>query len=998
MSTPIDQQHAPQDALQQQATVNPALLYKTEKRFGNLEKAFIKMELTSEPSNIIQDGYATMLPQRLPIIDEFGIHHGMAEEREVPAFHLGPTSCDILGIVGHDATIARASSRPNTLLARALDLANDRYTYDVAYIDQNQLYRIQSRLTLVNEQNQPGMQFTVHADIAELRDPDQIISITTIRMCDAIRRTVVTPVEMSSLFKGTSINKQEVDRVLLSVIHPGTAHNNNKIFTEAATISYNTATTHTSMVAVYAKLMFYSMMRERFIIDDIQPELPQIGMANTNLIFVNSTAEGNTVMHLQTLATDGYISFYRHRNFPHEFIPMLEMLGYSGRYFTPPEGANKLPAACYSLPAIKIVYFDTVNHDHHAADLDANAIKAFAVWLAHERGEHTDLMDGVMMAIELINSDALVHQDVIVRRAAAQRYRLLDSRWQTYQSPWPTPVDIAWPLTAFCIRHQPQAIPASFASFNAASVNKLIIASVWISEVIRVATSTVLYNLQYTGGIINRYYHNVAPEGFNLAANNGVFQAPWNSAAAPPYVFTMVDELVHGMTSYSLRWPSYKRTWNNNRRWDAGLPLDQGIYQRNWPNSIPRINSVLAINCLLIARPKEWAISTPTPKACINAYFVRMSMHNLPAIYTHVGDKYFQALNNSTDFSISSIFGGALINILAQGPLRHHRPNLTLRYMGAFHDPHALVNWEVIPAADYPRFNWHEPVPIIEPLTMMSYDWHTDRYLAPVLVLGQEALDIIRPLRSQTSTFINGAGVMLEYGFNRPPAPGTMQLTKSRFQPYGAAKPSTTPASTKKPTISGAKAQVAPKTPWKPPAKTKAPTGKIIKKPVAPSAASKFAFRFNSGDQTEPPEGMFLSETADGHFEQLLDDLVLPNNTFDQPDDVAMDPDEPDNAPPDDAAEDSGTFPTPYPPGYKPKPRRPNPEGQKPKPKSKPQQPKPKPQQPKPKPKPKPQPKRGEDDPDDYDSDNTVESAAEEEGDAESSNDDSDRSRYEYYS
>lgn len=429
--------------------------------------------------------------------------------------------------------------------------------------------------------------------------------------------------------------------------------------------------------------------------------------------------------------------------------------------------------------------------------------------------------------------------------------------------------------------------------------------------------------------------------------------------------------------------------FNNNRRWDAALPLDQGIYHRNWPNSIPRINSVLAVNCLLVARPKEWAISTPTPKACINAYFVRMSMNNLPAIYTHVGDKYFQALNNSTDFSISSIFGSALINILAQGPLRDHRPNLTLRYMGAFHDPHALLNWEVIPAADYPPFVWHEPVPIIEPLTMMSYDWHMDRYLAPVLVLGQAALDIIRPLRSQTSSFINGAGVMLEYGFNRPPAPGTMQLTKSRFQPYGAAKPPTTPAPMKKPAVPGAKPKAASKAPFKPPAKVKAPSGASIKKPVAASTSSKFAFRFNSGDQTEPPEGMFMSETADGRFEQLLEDLALPNDAPNEPEDAAMDQDEPDSALPDDDPDNDGTFPKPRPPAPKPKPNKPKPPAPKPKPKPKPQPPKPKP---------KPQPKRADEDPDDDDPEDNAGSTAEEDDDAGSSNDDSDRSRYDYYS
>lgn len=707
----------------------------------------------------VTEGHPRTLNQQLPIFDEYGNFIENGPSTEQAAVHLGPTSCDIMGVLAKHSSSVRPVKRPNTIFARTINIAYDRFTYAMVYVDTDQLYRISSTITMNTEYNQPGNRYIVSGDIGKLRDPGDFILPTTICLSDSIFRERVSQYDMAALFEGPTINPHEIRRVLLGTLQPSSGNQNLRIFTDAASISYDAASVPTSMVAVYAKLLFYAMLRERFLQDDIEPKIQPITDAATELIYINTHATNNNVQNLQTIAADGYISFFASRICPEVAIPVLEILGFTGRYFQVPAGAKRLPAAYYQLPGIRVVYFDTAPHQHVAKDVTPEQLKNFAIWMAKDRGEHGDLMDGLMMAIELIHSDALPHSTV----KRQERFRLLDARWQTFQSPWPTPFDIGWPLRAFYIRHEPQIIPTGFDKLNSTSVREILVSAVWISELLRVCTSTVLFNVSATGTVLNQYMLGNAPDGFQHLASNGFLYPPITDTNTPAYVFSSADELLHSITQYSYPWAQHKRVWNNNRHFDD-VAGDAGIYICNFAGITPRINSVMAVNCLLVARPLEWAISTPVPQANISNYLRRGSLQPEPALYTHMGDIYYRELNDSEDFSTSVTFGTALINLLVQGPLRHYRDEMIFRYMHAYRQPNSILAWQPTPAADYRGFQWIGDSSIIEPLTIRSYDWHHDRYLAPVLVMNHRTLDVLRSILANRSTPINGAGVLLEFG------------------------------------------------------------------------------------------------------------------------------------------------------------------------------------------------------------------------------------------
>lgn len=171
------------------------------------------------------------------------------------------------------------------------------------------------------------------------------------------------------------------------------------------------ATVRFDMRTMYAKLFFNALLRHRFALQGIVPDVTNINNNNTYFEYCNTANANLRPTTLSRYATLGYISFFSAIDFPANRCWLLEILGVRGAYFNNPRGGPQIPAAHYLLPGIKCVYFDNAHHDHINPDTNAQTIYGATVALARTRGEVLDAMHGLQMAYELVYASAHIHLD-----------------------------------------------------------------------------------------------------------------------------------------------------------------------------------------------------------------------------------------------------------------------------------------------------------------------------------------------------------------------------------------------------------------------------------------------------------------------------------------------------------------------------------------------------------------------------------------------------------
>lgn len=169
---------------------------------------------------------------------------------------------------------------------------------------------------------------------------------------------------------------------------------------------------------LYAKILFFAMLRESFTTHGVVPQVVQFDVNNMymhiNTAVVNAEPGGYNLDTVRGRMTSGHIFMTHNFGWWPANALIYRILGHTGQYFVSRPMQRHIPASAYSLPGIYIASMaPAVGAMPVAADISSNALFAFAHNLAKLRQETQHLVQGyyMYMAAYWIGADATPYDD-----------------------------------------------------------------------------------------------------------------------------------------------------------------------------------------------------------------------------------------------------------------------------------------------------------------------------------------------------------------------------------------------------------------------------------------------------------------------------------------------------------------------------------------------------------------------------------------------------------
>lgn len=168
------------------------------------------------------------------------------------------------------------------------------------------------------------------------------------------------------------------------------------------------------------------------------------------------------------------------------------------------------------------------------------------------------------------------------------------------------------------------------------------------------------------------------------------------------------------------------RVWNGDlgHRHDAATS-----YSGLWPNITPIMGTMLALDDWLSRRPSEWGLSGDNTTIDFSHEILQLGPANRQGWYSALGSSEYGARATSNAPFMSVGYGPFAINAISQAMARH---DLALHNQVAYWVPNAPVNWMDFQVTN--DFHWADGMNIIEPCTLMNFNYATSAIYAPCWV------------------------------------------------------------------------------------------------------------------------------------------------------------------------------------------------------------------------------------------------------------------------
>lgn len=165
------------------------------------------------------------------------------------------------------------------------------------------------------------------------------------------------------------------------------------------------------MDTVYIKLLYYALIRQRFIVEGLVPVLPPF-QVNNNYVHFNTRPDVDwdeaEIQSFKNAHCSGFLSFIYNKDYnPNDRI-FYKILGSPAPYFAQPANQRVIPALHWVLPAIDVMSIapaPAIEIEPH--DISPGAFFEFARRTAVYRGETQTFMRALYYVSELIHAEAL---------------------------------------------------------------------------------------------------------------------------------------------------------------------------------------------------------------------------------------------------------------------------------------------------------------------------------------------------------------------------------------------------------------------------------------------------------------------------------------------------------------------------------------------------------------------------------------------------------------
>lgn len=324
------------------------------------------------------------------------------------------------------------------------------------------------------------------------------------------------------------------------------------------------------------------------------------------------------------------------------------------------------------------------------------------------------------------------------------------------------PLGTNWFLTMCGIKHVAEPVPHIAAELQILPTREMLAYFNFSFAIIQAASSTFFNAYSITGVALDQYCRGV---GANFYRNFHQ-QTLWRNKyvyGGQAEIFSSIQRWVELMTGYDYHIYNFSRDFNAQQLY----PVDHdiyGIYHWLVGRSLVRLCNVFSIDNYIIERPREWGVFTPQPTGNISddvrPDYLQQDILTITTAYG--SDEWIKrwpvALYHSTLVSYCPL----LLNAITQSWFRPIPDGVVYAYdtASAYNVP-KQIRWLPADPNAYPTPTIIEPISTILPGTLISFDWDTNHYLAPRLVINYPAANVVQNATYQPSITFSQSGMAL---------------------------------------------------------------------------------------------------------------------------------------------------------------------------------------------------------------------------------------------
>lgn len=656
---------------------------------------------------------------------------------------------------------------------------------DIAWNEANHAYRIRSR---VFPGNYSGL--VTHPNIQEsfvstsLPNGSDVAAVTL--AFTAPLSTPTIPIESLGAFAPNGLlNTKAFENIMIAPLNAAAPARRQVVM--ALSDYWNRGRIGHENSTFYAKLTYYAMLRQRFADEAIVPAIAPHQAANRPT-HVNMSVDANfTVAALSRPIVNRETTLVFEYGYSRANYKFYNLITHDGQYFAHPPDTRLIPGFYYNIPGIALTILandDAPDAPNVNPDLSAHELWDFAYRFAADRGEWSALKRGIQMASDLALNNTLPNR--LFGPNAGRQYRVINPYFEMNDPGWPLPTDVCWFYRLTNIVQSPDIHMDSelnaFSILTTAQINLLLSLRVLF---IRCIMTTILYNLNITGTLIQLYVRNspLQPASIVNLWNTPLFMVsravdPNTGYSKSATIFDIVRDNIYDLSGLAIDTNYFNgKSWNYPRYFASDLSEDNHYYGNICTNYTFRMDNLLSIDQWLRVRPLSWGISLPNPKANFNKEIISRGPANRRGYYTHLGDINIAEGYKSKHPYVLQLYIPMAINTITQG-LRDRYQRLHLRFCRALWEPNSPPMWDYAVQYEhaYPYLNILHMYGLC---TIMTYNWLDDTIVAPMIreienahVIGainaiQDQIVPLAGLGKETAAIINEVKTVFSFDFGR---------------------------------------------------------------------------------------------------------------------------------------------------------------------------------------------------------------------------------------
>lgn len=321
----------------------------------------------------------------------------------------------------------------------------------------------------------------------------------------------------------------------------------------------------------------------------------------------------------------------------------------------------------------------------------------------------------------------------------------LDAYSQAASSPYNAPLGYNWIYRMLGIVPVIQPKPAMWAELLVMERDNIIKMFVLGHCLIHAASATVMAGFGLTGYAVDLHMRGMGRREVSMIMDQLMYRVNMSNFQ-PAVFFKMTLNVLSDLVGHPMQLENTPRDWNGRHLYPPNMADNHGAYHYLTGMLPIRLESMLCVDNFLKARPREWGIFTPSPSGTIDcALQPTFRQPWASVVASHTETPLYEARHPFEIKRASLVsYGPQLANATCQTFYRNQMDEIEWGYWVATPEGRMPNRpWDELAVDDTPPPMLLNELGLLEPLTVMPFDW----------VYGRWASLCFRLRGAQQSTF-----------------------------------------------------------------------------------------------------------------------------------------------------------------------------------------------------------------------------------------------------